>query len=130
MNFGADTGMSVDQQDVGGVRQGLLKFGNIFGTGPANPVGLDDQLRHAHLQVFNDSNSAMQMSLYRMHDNWDQATATWNSFGSIGGVQASEGEAEGFPRMPSCSTQSLARRRTTSRRRSAIGPAAKPTSAG
>src|SRR5262245_3337621 len=39
----------------------------------------------------------MQMSFYRMISNWDQSTTTWDSFGSIGGVQASEGEVEGLP---------------------------------
>src|SRR5262245_50106553 len=29
-NFGTDTFVSVDQQDVNGARQGLLKFGEIF----------------------------------------------------------------------------------------------------
>src|SRR5262245_51876681 len=29
-NFGTDTAVSVDQQDVNGARQGLLRFDNIF----------------------------------------------------------------------------------------------------
>ena len=39
----------------------------------------------------------MQMSLYRMLTDWDESVATWNSFGAIGGVQASEGESSNLP---------------------------------
>ena len=98
VNFGADTGISVDQQDVAGVRQGLLKFGNIIGNGPGQiPLGSTINSATLTLSIFNDSNAAMQMSMYRMLTTWDQNTATWNSFGAIGGVQASEGEATGLP---------------------------------
>ena len=34
VNFGAETGISVDQQDVAGVRQGLLRFDDIIGNNP------------------------------------------------------------------------------------------------
>jgi hypothetical protein len=98
VNFGTETGISVDQQDVGGVRQGLLKFDNIIGSGLGQiPAGSTINSATVTMQVFNDSNSAMQMSLYRMRAGWDQNTATWNSFGAIGGVQASEGEVEALP---------------------------------
>lgn len=98
VNFGAETGISVDQQDVAGVRQGLLQFANIFGSGSGQvPLGSTITSATITFSVFNDSNAAMQMSFYRMNVGWDQSTATWSSFGSIGGVQASEGEAEGLP---------------------------------
>ena len=35
--------------------------------------------------------------MYRMLQDWDQNVATWNSFGSIGGIQASQGEVESLP---------------------------------
>ena len=97
-NFGTEGHISADQQDFNNVRQGLLKFGNIFGDGAGQiPVGA--KINSATLDVFvqDDSNAAMQMSLYRMLQNWDESVVTWNSFGSIGGVQASEGEASDLP---------------------------------
>ena len=65
----------------------------------AGQIPLGSTINSATLtfSVFNDSNAAMQMSFYRMLVAWDQNTATWNSFGAIGGVQASEGEADGLP---------------------------------
>ena len=98
VNFGTDTGMSVDQQDIGGVRQGLDRFDDIIGSNPNQiPVGSTINSATLTFQVFNDSNSAMQMSMYRMLADWDQSVATWNTFGAIGGVQASEGEVESLP---------------------------------
>ncbi len=98
VNFGTETGMSVDQQDVGGVRQGLVRFDNIFGNG-ANQIPVGSTITSAKFVVecFNDSNAAMQMSIYRMLVSWDEASATWNSFGSVGGVQASQGESTELP---------------------------------
>ncbi|MDA0657448.1 MAG: DNRLRE domain-containing protein [Planctomycetota bacterium] len=98
VNFGSETGISVDQQDVNGVRQGLLRFDGIIGAGVTQiPVGSQINSATLTVSVFNDSNTAMQMSMYRMRSNWSAATATWNSFGSIGGIQASQGEVEGLP---------------------------------
>ncbi|MDX1963425.1 MAG: Calx-beta domain-containing protein [Pirellulales bacterium] len=98
VNFGTETGISVDQQDAGGVRQGLLRYDGIFGTGAGQiPFGSTINSATLTVSVFNDSNASMQMSLYRMNVNWDQNVATWNSFGSIGGVNASENEVQGLP---------------------------------
>ena len=98
VNLGTDTVISVDQQDINGERQGLLKFDNIFGSGPGQiPLGSTINSATLTLSVFNESNSSALISLYRMKTNWDQNVATWNSFGAIGGVQASEGEAEALP---------------------------------
>ncbi len=97
-NFGTEGNISADQQDFNNVRQGLLKFGNLFGTGPGQiPIGAT--INSATLDVFvqDSSNAAMQMSLYRMQTDWSESSATWNSFGAIGGVQASEGEASNLP---------------------------------
>ena len=84
------------------MRQGLLKFDDIFGNGPGQiPFGAT--INSATLEVFvqDSSNSAMQMSLYRMLTDWDESVATWNFFGGltggIGGVQASEGESTDLP---------------------------------
>jgi hypothetical protein len=98
VNLGTDTVISVDQQDINGERQGLVKFDNIFGNAPGQiPLGSTINSATLTLSVFNESNSSALISLYRMKTNWDQNVATWNSFGSIGGVQASEGEAEALP---------------------------------
>lgn len=98
VNFGTEGSISPDQQDSNGVRQGLVKFDDIFGDGPGQiPLGSTINSATLTFNVVNDSNSAMQMSAYRMLTDWSEATATWNSFGLIGGVQASEGEASNLP---------------------------------
>jgi hypothetical protein len=97
-NFGTEGHISADQQDFNNVRQGLLKFEDIFGSGPGQiPVGAKINSAQLIVYVQDDSNAAMQMSLYRMQTNWDESVATWNSFGAIGGVQASEGESSDLP---------------------------------
>ncbi len=97
-NFGTEGSISPDQQDANGVRQGLVRFSNIIGdTGNQIPLGAKINSATFVVEVINDSNSAMQMSLYRMLQDWNEATSTWNSFGQIGGVQASEGEASNLP---------------------------------
>jgi hypothetical protein len=98
VNFGTEGSISPDQQDANGVRQGLMKFGNIFGDGPGQiPIGATINSATLIVDVVNDSNSSMLMSLYRMQQDWSESTATWNSFGTIPGVQASEGEATDLP---------------------------------
>ncbi len=98
VNAGTEGSISPDQQDASGVRQGLMQFANIFGDAPGQiPVGSTINSATLTLDVINDSNSAMQMSFYRMLTPWGESTATWNSFGIIGGVQASEGEASDLP---------------------------------
>ncbi len=98
VNFGTEGSISPDQQDANGVRQGLVKFDDIFGDDPGQiPLGSTINSAELVFNVVNDSNSAMQMSAYRMLTNWSEATATWNTFGLIGGVQASEGEASNLP---------------------------------
>ena len=101
-NFGTEGHISADQQDFNSVRQGLLKFDDIFGNQPGQiPYGAT--INSAQLKVFvqDSSNASMQMSLYRMLTDWDESTATWNFFGGttggIGGVQASEGESSNLP---------------------------------
>ena len=97
-NFGTEGHISADQQDFNNVRQGLLKFEDIFGNQPGQ-IPFGSKINSATLDVFvqDDSNAAMQMSLYRMLTDWDESMATWNSFGAIGGIQASEGESSNLP---------------------------------
>ena len=98
VNFGTEGSISPDQQDSNGVRQGLVKFAGIIGDDPDQvPIGAKINSATFTVDVVNDSNSAMQMSLYRMQQDWSEGSATWNSFGAIGGVQASEGESSDLP---------------------------------
>jgi len=98
VNFGTEGSISPDQQDSNGVRQGLVKFDDIFGSDPGQiPFGSTIESATLTFNVVNDSNSAMQMSAYRMLTPWNESTATWNTFGDIGGVQASEDEASDLP---------------------------------
>lgn len=98
VNFGTEGSISPDQQDANGVRQGLVRFNNIIGSDPGQiPLGAQIISAKLTFNVVNDSNSAMQMSAYRMLTDWSESTSTWNSFGEIGGVQASEGESSDLP---------------------------------
>ncbi|TWU27446.1 Calx-beta domain-containing protein [Bythopirellula polymerisocia] len=98
VNFGGEVSISPDQQDANGVRQALLQFDGIFGNGPGQiPLGATINSASIDLSVVNPSRSGMQMSFYRMLTPWTENTATWNSFGEIGGVQASENEATDLP---------------------------------
>ncbi len=109
-NFGGETGISPDQQDaddggVRGVRQGIMRFDDIFTTtGELGkiPVGSTINSATLTLSAFNDSNSAAQISLYRMLADWSESTSTWNvptigNSNTVGGIQASEGEAADLP---------------------------------
>ena len=102
-NFAAESAISVDQQDANGVRQGLLKFDNIIGNVAGQiPEGSIINSAELRVEITNPSTSQAQMSLYRMLEPWSESAATWNNptiggSGSIGGVQASEGEVTAFP---------------------------------
>src|SRR5262249_20972658 len=59
VNFGTDPFVSVDQQDVNGARQGLLKFGDIFTTTAESgkiPIGSTINSATVTFSVFNESN--------------------------------------------------------------------------
>lgn len=97
-NFGSETSISPDQQDANGVRQGLLRFNDIIGSAPGQvPLGSTINSATLSVNVVNSSTAQFQMSLYRMLEDWSESVSTWNSFGDIGGVQSSEGEATGLP---------------------------------
>jgi hypothetical protein len=98
VNFGTEVSISPDQQDANGVRQGLMRFDNIFGDGPGQiPLGSTINSATLELSVVNSSFTSMQMSFYRVLTPWSEATATWNGFGQIGGMQASENEVTDLP---------------------------------
>ncbi len=101
-NFADNTFISVDQQDFDNVHHGLLRFGDLFTTDPILepnkiPFGSVINTANLSLNVINESNLACLLSLYRMRVNWAESTATWNSFGPLGGIQNDGGEAERNP---------------------------------
>jgi len=98
VNFGTEVSISPDQQDANGVRQGLLRFDGIFGDQPGQiPYGSTINSATLELSVVNSSFTSMQMSFYRVLTPWSEASATWNTFGQIGGMQASENEVTDLP---------------------------------
>jgi len=88
-----DDSISVDNQDgsPSGPRNALVRFDNIFGTG-AGQIPLGSIINSATLTVVSTDPGAEggQLGPYRMLVNWAEATATWNSFGTVGGVQGDD----------------------------------------
>lgn len=74
--------------------QGLLKFGNLFGNGPGQ-IPLGAIITSAELIVETNPNTPNAPgdggTFHRMLQDWDDATATWNSFGD--GLQKDDVEA-------------------------------------
>nr|NIO42828.1 DUF4347 domain-containing protein [Burkholderiales bacterium] len=72
--------VTVDQSSGGGIVDGLIRFDNLFGSGAGEiPVGaiIDD----VTLTFRGTGATADTVSLHRMLVDWDQVSATWNSFG-------------------------------------------------
>jgi hypothetical protein len=87
--LGADDFLSVDGSDDGLPNQVLIRFDNLFGTGPGQ---IDPALTITSAILRLEVTSAGSgFSLHDMLTNWSQGTATWNSFGN--GVQANGVEA-------------------------------------
>lgn len=89
---GAATGVTVDLDDGGGISHGLLRFDDLFGSGPGQvPVGA--QIVSATLVIQHNVANAngTPVHLHRMLRTWDAATDTYNSLGA--GVQADDTEA-------------------------------------
>lgn len=89
--YGADTFVSVDGDDGSPGLQpnhGLVRFSNLFGSGPGqiNPL---DTINSATLtvRVFNPGSG---MALHDMLTSWN-SSSTWNSM--VGGIQANGTEA-------------------------------------
>ena len=77
-NFGSDNKFEV-RPDNGADRRGLVKF-NLSSI-PANAT-----ITSATLYLYEQSNKASQTtSLYRVTSNWDENTATWQSWSTPGG---------------------------------------------
>src|SRR5215203_1518040 len=94
-NLGTAATISVDLADgtPSGPAHGLLRFDNLFGSG-LGQIPLGSSITSATLQIFvNDATTATGViTLHRMLVGWDEATATWNTFGG-NGVQVDDTEA-------------------------------------
>ncbi len=83
---------TVRVENISGQRQqGLIRFDNIFGSGPGQ-IPFDSVINSAALtvNVTNDSAAGAQIRLHRMLMTWLEA-ATWNSM--TGGIQTNDSEA-------------------------------------
>jgi hypothetical protein len=86
--LGAATTMKADFDD-GGVAQGLLRFENLFGSGP-NRIPPGAHIRSATLTL-NQVDPGSAINLHRMLVAWDQSITTWNNL--VDGVTATDVEA-------------------------------------
>ena len=79
------------ENNAGARQQGLIRFDNIFGSGPGQ-IPFDSVINSATLtvNVTNDSAAGAQIRLHRMLMTWPE-TATWNSM--TGGIQTNDTEA-------------------------------------
>lgn len=90
---GDEIDVSADGNDGGQPIDGLIRFENIFGTGPGQ-VPPDRPILSAQLitrSVTGNSQSGSEYGLYRMLAPWDEASSTWNSF--VGGIDVDDVEA-------------------------------------
>ena len=92
------SGLLVDAPAATEASQILLKYGNLFGSGPGQ-IPLGATIVSAELLV-NVANTGQGGTLHRMISAWNDTTDTWNTFGNgsfprntIGGVQLDDIEA-------------------------------------
>jgi hypothetical protein len=85
LNLSFDLFAFVDAANANNESQFLMKFNNIIGTGPGQiPPG--SRIHAASLQLASTNPDAMGHGgrFYTMSQPWNEATATWNSFGNDG----------------------------------------------
>ncbi len=76
---GGDTDVQVDLNDSGGQEQALIRFDDLFGSGPYQiPLGSTINSAELTVEVTNQSSSGATISLHRMLSNWDESS-TWDS---------------------------------------------------
>ena len=89
-SYGADTEISVDGSDGGSETQALIRFDNIFGSGPSQiPLGSTINSASLTVEVTNKGGSTSSITLHRVLANWDESS-TWNSMS--GGLQRDDAE--------------------------------------
>jgi hypothetical protein len=88
-----ETVRSAGPNDPLGVNQGLIRFDNVFGSGP-NQIPIGARINAAALTVQVPLTSTFNVLLHRMLGNWTEAS-TWNSL--TNGVQTNNIEAVATP---------------------------------
>jgi hypothetical protein len=86
---GTDTAASIDASDGGSPNHVLLRFDDLFGNG-AGQIKATDSIVSATVTLVTDSYGSGLLA-HDMLVAWDEATATWNSFGN--GIQTDGTEA-------------------------------------
>jgi hypothetical protein len=90
-SYGTDNVVRIDLDDSGSPEHGLIRFDNIFGSGPNQiPVGSTINSASLTINVTNQSTSSAAVTLHRMLTTWEE-TSTWNSM--VGGLQTDDVEA-------------------------------------
>ncbi|MEQ8786456.1 MAG: DUF2341 domain-containing protein [Pirellulaceae bacterium] len=88
-NLGTAASFRADQDESGGETQGLIRFDNIFGTGPGQ-IPWGSIINSASLTVNVSEQGGGTVTLHRMLSAWSESS-TWNSTGS--GIQTNDIEA-------------------------------------
>jgi len=85
--YGTSLVVEWDGEDGGGQNTGLLRFDDIFGSGPGQiPTG---SLITSATLTYNVTNPGNNASVYQVVVDWDESV-TYNTFGGDAGVQADE----------------------------------------
>ena len=88
-NNSAATELNVDNEDLGGKVQSLIRFDDIFGSQPGQ-IAWYDTINSAFLELEVTGSGGDSLQIYEMLQNWTDS-ATWNSLGN--GIQADGVEA-------------------------------------
>jgi len=92
-NHGSSSNLTIDGDDHSGDlddTNALLKFDNIFGTGPGQ-IPFGSTINSARLEL-NIHSRGDDLNMLMMLVGWDESSATWDSLGN--GIQADNSEAE------------------------------------
>src|SRR5262245_58879535 len=98
-NPGTPGMLRVDGEDGGGIVYGLLRFDNLFGTGPGQiPPGVNITAATLRLNLTEDAPGppAGIFNFHRMIASWNDTNATWAFFGG-NGIQIDGTEAVATP---------------------------------
>jgi hypothetical protein len=89
-SFGSGVDVRIDAAESGGELQGLIRFDNIFGSGP-NQIPWGSTITGATLTVdVTDESDGNLFQVHRMLGSWDESS-TWDSM--VGGIQTNDVEA-------------------------------------
>jgi hypothetical protein len=89
-NFGTQPDFEWDTEEQGGVTTGLIRFDNIFGTGPTQ-VPANATITEATLELTVDDPSALpEAELRESTVTWGETSVTFDTFGGEPGIQQDE----------------------------------------